>query len=537
MFEDMSYMYPSYPIACFFTMMLVLFPIPAHWKAGNIATLSLAAWTFFGLLMFMVNTIVWHGNIRNPYPVWGDISSAYQTILPIGLASSTLCIQYKLWTIARTKAVFITKREMHHQKYITHFLCWGLPLLILPIHYVVQGHRYNVYEDLGPMTTTYNVSLAFIIFYPWDPLLSLISGIFSVMTIRLLLAQQKEVYEALAVGSSVNKDRYLRLLWLAGVAIAIHVPLTSYSIIFNAVAIPIEPWISWEDTHSNYMRIAYVTRFMMMSAANKLVAPFSIGYWALVLCGINFFLFFGLGEEASKQYQTILKAVFKPFGIEYPKEKKRKTVKKTWIDILLGRPGKPVKQTPSFVGSVRRPSTAFPDLATRSRAAPPHPAPPRRTHAAVGDVEFNTSLSKIDFLDPFASRDQTAIAACTHPGQLAEKAKMPTGRNGSISWALFQRGPDEYVQDTSTAPGPRSSINELQVPEKVITIIKPANTDDEEKSSEVNLEVPIPDIDVNLAEGASNDLEAQELDEEAVTAEKRNEFLEKNPELTEEVTF
>jgi pheromone a factor receptor len=113
-YKDMSYMYPAYPIVCFFTMLAVLFPVPAHWRAGNIATISLATWTFFGLLIAMVNTIVWHGNIRHPHKVWGDICQAYLAILPVGIAGSTLCVQYRLWSIARSKMVFITKQEVRH---------------------------------------------------------------------------------------------------------------------------------------------------------------------------------------------------------------------------------------------------------------------------------------------------------------------------------------------------------------------------------------------------------------------------------------
>jgi pheromone a factor receptor len=112
MIRDMSYMYPVYPIVCFFTMLGVLVPIPAHWRAGNIATISLATWTFFGLLMAMVNTIVWHGTLANPYPVWGDICNLYWVTMPTGIASSSFCLQYKLWGIARTKVVFITSKEV-----------------------------------------------------------------------------------------------------------------------------------------------------------------------------------------------------------------------------------------------------------------------------------------------------------------------------------------------------------------------------------------------------------------------------------------
>jgi pheromone a factor receptor len=108
----MAYMYPSFPIIGTISMLLCLYPVPAHWKLGNIATVSLALWTSIGLLICVINTCVWHGNMRSPYPIWGDIVSAYIAGLSPAIASSALCMQYRLWRIVRVKSVFITKREV-----------------------------------------------------------------------------------------------------------------------------------------------------------------------------------------------------------------------------------------------------------------------------------------------------------------------------------------------------------------------------------------------------------------------------------------
>lgn len=110
--QDLSYLWPSYTIVSAIGIVLCLFPVPAHWRAGNIATVSLAGWIVIGLLMSAINVGVWHGNIRNPYPIWGDIVQQYYVMLPVAIASCLLCIQYRLWSIARAKTVFITKREV-----------------------------------------------------------------------------------------------------------------------------------------------------------------------------------------------------------------------------------------------------------------------------------------------------------------------------------------------------------------------------------------------------------------------------------------
>jgi pheromone a factor receptor len=93
-------------------MVLCLLPIPAHWRAGNIATISLSMWIAIALFITGIDAVIWHGNIRNPYPIWGDIVQVYLIMLPVAIASTTLCIQYRLWNIARARSVFITKRDV-----------------------------------------------------------------------------------------------------------------------------------------------------------------------------------------------------------------------------------------------------------------------------------------------------------------------------------------------------------------------------------------------------------------------------------------
>ncbi|PVG02656.1 STE3-domain-containing protein [Serendipita vermifera] len=535
MLKDLSYLYPVYPIACFFTMLLILIPIPTHWKAGNTAVISLAVWTWFGLLIVMINTIVWHGNLRNPYPIWVDICNAYLAMLPVGIASSLLCIQYKLWTIASTKAVLITEKKMRRQKYLTYFFCVGLPPIVCALHYVVQGHRGDIYEDIGPYLSTYNSTPAFFIYYFWEPVICLISGVLSVMTIRCILAHRKDIYKALAVGSAnVSKDRYLRLVWLSAVSVAVHFPLSSWAIIVNGVKVPIRPWISWEDTHSNYKRIAYYTRFML-SKQPITTAGFSMGYWALVLCGISFFSFFGLGEEAFKQYRAVLAVLLKPFGIKFSNEKKPQKVEKTWVDVLLRRPGKPPKY-PHFVsGSTARRSDMVPNSPTRFKTNPEYHVLPKCPQAVIGKTDLNMGIPRVSFLGRTEASKKAGIADHMRSGQSAQRKIEVTGTFGSISSPVYGEIIGEQDQDIFATAGPCIS---RQFPEGVAPINTPATLGDKRSSTIVYLDIPARVVEGYLKEDTSDkDVEGQELDEEMATAERRAAILEKNPELTKEITF
>jgi hypothetical protein len=350
--------------------------------------------------------------------------------------------------------------------------------------YVVQGHRYNVWEDLGPLAETYNVTLAFPITYIWEPLICAISAVFSIMTIQMFLARQKEFDAVLNCGASnINKDRYLRLLSLAAVGACIHLPLASWLIIINATVIHVSPWISWEDTHSNYHRIEYVDRFMLSTApANNIYA--SVSWWSLVLCGINFFIFFGFGEDSTRQYKAVLGTCLKPFGIKYPKEHIRQTV-------IPCRPGRP--NLTSFAKPSVSPFKSNPRPSGRTNN---NKQPTTRSQTTSGESDMNFNVSDIDFLDPAETRKQARISSYT-PGQ--PTLKRPASLDLSIH---------------------RASLEEKDITDEKILH---------------NDEVSSPSS--STAPKVEFDLEAQEPSALTIEQQRRKEILEKNPELTEEVTF
>jgi pheromone a factor receptor len=65
--------HPDYAIFSFLAMFAVSLPLPWHWKARNIATLSIIFWLLLANLVIFVNGIVWAGNYVDRSPVWCDI--------------------------------------------------------------------------------------------------------------------------------------------------------------------------------------------------------------------------------------------------------------------------------------------------------------------------------------------------------------------------------------------------------------------------------------------------------------------------------
>ncbi|KAG8811081.1 a-factor receptor [Serendipita sp. 399] len=289
--KNMSYLFPAYPIICIISAILALLPIPAHYRAGNIGIIALGVWSFWGNVIAAVNTIYWHGNLRNPNPIWGDICQAYFSVMNFGLSSSTVYIQYTLWKVSRNRKLLITLR---------------------------QGHRYDVVEDLGPTSTIYLTPVAFALYYVWDPVFCIIAIIFSILTYINIIRHRKEVANMFSLSRRHNASQYYRLLAITLVLTLIHLPLVLRGLIINVVDYEVYPWISWDDTHSNYMRIQYISRFMLGTMPTSTVSNLSLAYWAVALCGYIYFALYGTGAEALAQYKQAILYIPRRLGLTSP---------------------------------------------------------------------------------------------------------------------------------------------------------------------------------------------------------------------------
>jgi pheromone a factor receptor len=183
-------MHIELPIGAFVSATLVLVPLPWHWRARNIPTLSIIAWLFIANIIYGVNSLIWANNVRIVVPVWCDIGEEYSwlcifvsnrpstavTKLQIGatmsLPACCLCLCIHLERIASVRQVGTSHREKRNRMIFDLLMCWGIPVvymalrtvlfhasflnLILQIDYVVQGHRFDIVEDFGCRPSIFN---------------------------------------------------------------------------------------------------------------------------------------------------------------------------------------------------------------------------------------------------------------------------------------------------------------------------------------------------------------------------------------------
>lgn len=103
---------------------------------------------------------------------------------------------------------------------------------------------------------------------------------------------------------------------LASTDLLFTVPLGIWVLWVNVRVVGLSPWISWEDTHSNFSRVVQVPG-VFWRADPYTVATIETTRWATVACALLFFAYFGFADEAIKNYRSAFFSVAKRVGYSH----------------------------------------------------------------------------------------------------------------------------------------------------------------------------------------------------------------------------
>jgi pheromone a factor receptor len=100
---------------------------------------------------------------------------------------------------------------------------------------------------------------------------------------------------------------------LASMDALITVPFATYVIVANAER-GVTPWISWDDTHSDYSRVIQVPSVPFGRTTTSRLGRWRYTRWTLVLAAFIFFAFFGFAEEARQHYRLAYRSIARRIG-------------------------------------------------------------------------------------------------------------------------------------------------------------------------------------------------------------------------------
>jgi len=238
-------------------------------------------------------------------PVWCDISTKIIIGVTIALPACSFCITRHLEHVASSRYAISTNADKRRRSMIDICFTFGLPLLIMALHYVVQGHRFDLFEDIGCEPSTYiGIQAIFVLWVP--PLvLSVGSLIYASIALRHFAIRRRDFEQHLKNSHSVlTTGRYLRLMALAVSEMLWGTALGSYVLYLNIQDNGLRPWISWENVHYHFSRVVVYPRILIPEWYwSRLIMT----WWILPSTAFLFFVFFGFSDEAVEGYLSIFR--------------------------------------------------------------------------------------------------------------------------------------------------------------------------------------------------------------------------------------
>ncbi|KAF6749922.1 pheromone receptor [Ephemerocybe angulata] len=442
--RSMDPTYPLFPVCSFIAFIVALIPIPWHAQAMNSGTCAYMAWCALACLNLFINSIVWKGSFADIAPVWCDISSKIYVGVGVGIPASILCISRRLYTLISIQRSSITKADKRRMVMVDLLISVGIPVVLMAFHYIVQGHRYDILQDIGCYPVVYNVVPAYPLYYIWSPLLGAISFVYSALIVKTFWKRRAQFSQLVTSNSGMSISRYLRLMALAMVDMLFNVPLGIFVIVIGTGGRGPAKWVSWEDTHFDFSRVEqYPAMFWRSSANIQGEISVELTRWLPVFCSFIFFALFGFASEAQKQYRKAFWAVAKPLGVQpKPPATPPKPLLPSWVKPLkstvsvsddstfYSKSGSsPSKTVSSMAPSFYTATDSDVELYASQSGSTKLPPPPRYSSTPLHlslDMPLSPTGSRSSLPNSPTSVSTTVVGSATHKGDDYSKGWKPS---------------------------------------------------------------------------------------------------------------
>ncbi|KAF7327355.1 STE3-domain-containing protein [Mycena kentingensis (nom. inval.)] len=236
------------PLISFLSIFLCGVPLVLNWRGANIPLLAILCWLLVSSMTRAVSAFLWNGNIDTQALVYCDITTKLQIGSDIALPASAFALALQVYRITLQKSRLGAVIELP--------ICVGFPVVIMALHTIVQGHRFDIYEDLGCQPAIY-VSLPSVIILDLPPLIFAALALAMSALALINFTRARDAFSKLnrtKTRTFLNKNQahYIRLMaltFLLGVWDATVIGLTRSSM-YRAGLLP---WTTWAEVHAEFL--------------------------------------------------------------------------------------------------------------------------------------------------------------------------------------------------------------------------------------------------------------------------------------------
>ncbi|KAJ7475477.1 pheromone A receptor-domain-containing protein [Mycena galericulata] len=127
----------------------------------------------------------------------------------VGLPAASLSINRRLYHIASVRTVVITNCEKYRAVLIDSLICGLFLAIYVTLQYIFQGHRFNIFEDMGCYPDLYNSLPTYFISSMWPLIIGLVSAVYCVLSLRAFSARRAAFAQFLSAHNALAPARYL----------------------------------------------------------------------------------------------------------------------------------------------------------------------------------------------------------------------------------------------------------------------------------------------------------------------------------------
>ncbi|SCV73067.1 BQ2448_6992 [Microbotryum intermedium] len=271
---------------------------PLYWQvtSGNSGAICMGFWVALANLNTFLNFAIWYRDAVNRAPVFCDISVKIRLGAEIGRLASIFCVARFLADIVSPRATALTRSDRRRRAIFDYSIAFGVPSLVMALHYVWQPARFAVVKGYGCNVTALMTWPTLVFRFIWPPLFAAAAVLYSEVYTGYRLVRHRRNFQRVVAGShsALTTARFIRLAILSFSYLLIAMPLAVYGTIIDLSITGRYFEYSWTYIHSPWK---------LHSVLIEPIPPrANIGTWSDVIAGLIFFAAFGFGMEAISLY-------------------------------------------------------------------------------------------------------------------------------------------------------------------------------------------------------------------------------------------
>ena len=174
------------PILAFITLIIDTAPFVWHIRNRNLGASSLVFWVIISNLMNFINPLIWPtDNIQQWWhgQIFCDIEIKFMMAANFGVVGSMACIMRNLAKALDTEQtnLSLSKAQRRRQTIVNCLFCFGGPIYVMLIHYIVQPNRYYIFAISGCTSSFDNSWPKLVLVFIWPPIICLVDAYYSGM--------------------------------------------------------------------------------------------------------------------------------------------------------------------------------------------------------------------------------------------------------------------------------------------------------------------------------------------------------------------